>query len=159
MVDRNQAVINFLLTCPTISRNPLYFNLVKGENNTNQILTSTEDRRLNTRYIDGSVGRRYVFTFITIKSMTDTAVINQTGYLNENVEDLSEVQAIADWIAEQRDLHNYPNFGEDCLVDDIYTTTDSPRLDGINTQVVPPLAMYSLSIQIDYLDRSKVLWN
>lgn len=157
-VDKNQAVIDFLITCPAIRDGPLYFNFINASDNNKQIVTVSNDVALNKNYIDGSQLRRYVFTLIDFKSVTDNALVMLTNYPNENVIDMSDVQAIIDWIQTQEDEQNYPNFGEDCTVQKISTTTDTPKLDGINVEVTPALAMYSLTVQIDYIDTSKKIW-
>ena len=61
-------------------------------------------------------------------------------------------------INEQADEEHYPNFGEDCFIDSMRTTSDNPNLNGVDTQVAPALAKYSMSIQIDYIDTSKAIW-
>jgi hypothetical protein len=73
--------------------------------------------------------------------------------------DFSEVQDIIDWIVEQADIRNYPNFGEYCEIDDMRVTTENPRLNSVDTQTTPPLAKYSFTIQVDYLDTSKKIYN
>lgn len=158
MVDKNQAVIDYLITCPAILNSPLYFNFINAKNDTNQFLTSSSDMYTNTRYIDGSVGKLYIFSIITFKSATDIAIPKIGGYENENMADMAAIQNLIDWIKEQEELKNYPNFGEDCEVDEIFTTTENPRFDGIDEQVSPPLAVYSVTIQIRYIDKSKMIW-
>lgn len=157
-VDKNQAVIDFLITCPAIQGSPLYFNFINAQDDSNQFLTATSDQYANTPYIDGSILKLYTFTIITYKSAADIAVVQSEGYPNENIGDMSDIQALIDWVKEQDDLQNYPNFGEDCIVDSIMPTTDSPSFDGIDTQISPPLAVYSTSIQIKYLDNSRKIW-
>lgn len=157
-VDKNQAVIDYIITCPTIQNSPLYFNFINAKNDTNQFLTIANDFYTNKNYVDGSVERRYDFTIVTFKSATDIAVPKSIGLENENVSDMATIQSLIDWIREQEELRNYPNFGEDCEIDEILTTTETPRFDGINEQVSPPLAVYSVTIQIKYIDKSKVLW-
>lgn len=39
MVDKNQAVIDFLINCPQIKNNPLFFNATEAKDNNKQILT------------------------------------------------------------------------------------------------------------------------
>ena len=158
MVDKNQAVIDYLITCPQILNSPLYFNFINAKNNTNQFLTSSRDAYTNIKYVDGSVLKVYTFTIITFKSAADIAVPKLIGYENENVSDMATIQSLIDWIHEQEELRNYPNFGEQCEIDEILTTSDSPNFDGIDEQVSPPLAVYSVSIQIKYIDRSKMIW-
>ena len=157
-VDKNQAVIDYLIQCPQILNSPLYFNFINAKNDSNQFVTLTNDQFANTPYIDGSVMKIYTFTIITYKSAADLAVVKMEGYPNENVSDMSDIQALIDWVKEQQELHNYPNFGETCIIDDIYPTTDNPSFDGVDDQVTPPLAVYSTSIQIRYLDMSRKLW-
>lgn len=157
-VDKNQAIIDYLLQCTDIDGKSIYFNLINESDDSIQILTTAEDKMMNKPYIDGSVLKRYTFNIIVFKSITESPLVTQEGYTNENVDDLAEVQALLDWIIEQKDLQNYPDFGENCLIDDIDTTTETPRFDGINSEMNPPLAMYSISIVIEYLDKSKMLW-
>lgn len=157
-INKNQAVIDYLITCPTILNSPLYFNFINAKNDTNQLLTVSNDQYTNVSYIDGSVKRIYTFTILTFKSAADIAVVKASGYPNENLSDMHDIQALIDWIKEQEELHNYPDFGEDCIVESIAPTTDEPNFDGIDEQVSPPLAVYSTSIQIEYLDISKKIW-
>ena len=157
-VDKNKAVIDYLITCPTILNSPLYFNIINAKDNSNQFLTVTNDQYANRTYVDGSVLRVYTFTIITFKSAADFAVVKQAGFSNENVDDMSDIQSLIDWVKEQNDLRNYPNFGEDCEIDEILPTTDNPSFNGIDEEVSPPLAVYSTSIQIKYIDKSKCIW-
>lgn len=163
-VDKNKAVIDYLLQCTDIYNSPLYFNLIDAGDNSIQILTTAEDKVLSKPFIDGSVLKRYTFNLITFKSMSDMEIVKITAgtsedYTNENVDELNDVQKLLDWVVEQDELHNYPDFGNDCIVDSIDTTTDVPNFDGINTEMTPPLAMYRISIVIEYLDNSKVIYN
>lgn len=158
MIDKNQAVVDYLITCPTIQNSPLYFNFINAKNDTNQFLTSSSDMYTNTKYIDGSVGKLYRFSILTFKSAADIAVPKIEGYENENMADMAAIQNLIDWIKEQEELKNYPNFGENCEIDEILTTSDSPSFDGIDEQVSPPLAVYRVTIQISYIDKSKMIW-
>lgn len=163
-VDKNQAVIELLTAYPDIQNVPLFFNFINAKDNNIQFLTESTDKSLNKQFVDGSVARQYTFTLVITKSITDLAVVkpdpsNEELWLsNENIADLADIQSLMDWINEQDDIHNYPNFGEDCVIDKIYTMSDTPSLEGVNTDVMPALAMYSMSIGIDYIDYSKTLW-
>lgn len=157
-VDKNQAVIDYLITCPQIKDNPLYFNFLNAKDGNKQLISSGNDKSMSKPFIDGSVMKRYTFTIIDYRSVAYQAIVKEAGYVNENVEEALDVQGIMDWIEEQNDARNFPNFGEECEVDEIRTLTDNPNLNGIDTSVTPALAKYSMSIQIDYLDKSKVIW-
>lgn len=156
-VDKNQAVIDFLLTCPSIKNSYLYFNFTKAEDDNKQILTLANEKNLNKQFIDGSVLKRYTFSIIDFKSMTPKPIVE--GKTDENVDDMLQVQEIIDWVTEQSDLHNYPDFGDDCIIDDMRALSENPNLNGVDSNVAPALAKYSVSIQIDYLDITKQLWN
>jgi hypothetical protein len=102
--------------------------------------------------------KRFTFTLIDFRSIAYQPIPKIAGYTSENVEELFDVQGIMDWINEQADNGNYPDFGEDCIIDSMCTTSDNPNLNGVDTQITPALAKYSMSIQIDYIDISKKMW-
>lgn len=158
-IDKNKAVVDYLLQCTDIYDSPLYFNLVNAQDNSIHILTTAEDKALSQPYVDGSISKRYTFNLIIFKSISDMELVKADGYPNENIEELNAVQKLIDWIQEQQDLHNYPDFGENCFIDNIDTETDEPRFNGIDTEVSPPLAMYSIAIIIEYLDTHKQIYN
>lgn len=157
-VNKHQAIVEYMLSCPAIQNNPLFFNAIQAHDNSKEIITDATEREMNTPYIDGSVQKRYQFTIIDFRSLSYNPVPKAEGYTSENVQDLLDVQGIIDWVENQRELENYPNFGSDCIIDDITTTSDTPALNGIDTGVTPSLAKYSITIQVDYLDMSKKLF-
>lgn len=158
-VDKNQAIIDFLLNCPQISSNPLYFNAIQAQDNNKEIVTQTTDRAVQRPYIDGTVERQFLFTLVDFRSVTYQAIPKVAGLPSENVQEMLDVQGILDWVSEQNDNRNYPDFGEDCIVDEMFPTTDTPKLNGIDTTANPVLAKYSITIRITYLDTSKRLYN
>lgn len=158
MTDKQEAIINYILQCPQIKDTPLYFNFINAKDNTSQIVTTANDKFLDKPYITGSVEKQYSFRILIFKSITDDALVKLEGFAHENVEELAYVQALIDWISEQDELKNFPNFGEECDVDGIETSAETPRLEGINMEVAPPLAMYSVTIRIHYVDNSKNIW-
>lgn len=158
MTDKNQAVIDFLITNPDIRDSPLYFNFINAQDNDKQVITQSNDRIYARPYIDGSVPKQYTFILLCFKSISDMPLVTIEGYSNENIIDLDDVQLLMDWVNEQNELQNFPDFGEDCMITDMQTTTENPVLEGINTEIVPNLAMYSVSIRINYIDLSKKIW-
>lgn len=158
-INKNQAVIDYLITCPTIKESPLYFNFINAKDNNNQFITVADSTTSQQKYIDGSVYKTYTFTLSCFKSLSHNPMVKKEGYSDENIDDISDVQALIDWVNEQDDIHNYPNFGNLCVVDKIFTTTENPTLAGIDTNVSPSLARYNVTIKIEYLDNSKKLWN
>lgn len=157
-IDKNQAIINFLLDCPAIANNPLFFNFLQAQDNNKQIITQASDTLLNKHFIDGSVMKRYLFTIIDFRSVAYQPLPKVSGLSSENVEEMFDVQGIMDWINEQGESRNYPDFGSGYIIDDMRTTANNPNLSGVDTQVSPALAKYSITVQIDYLDQTKS-WN
>lgn len=158
-VDKNQAIIDFLITCPAIRDNPLFFNFLNAQDDNKQIITQTNDNSINEKYVDGSVLKRYSCSVIDFRSVAYQPIPKVLGYTSENVEEYFDVQEIMNWVNEQADLGNYPDFGTECIIDEMRTTAENPNLDGVDTSLSPALAKYSMSIQIDYLDISKAIWN
>lgn len=157
-MDKNQAVIDYLLTCPSIANNPVFFNAIQAEDNTKEIVTIANDRNAQRPYIDGTVEKQYTFTIMDFRSMSYLPIVIGTGYSNENVEDMLDVQGVIDWIEEQNDNRNFPNFGVNCIIDSIRTGSENPNLNGLDTNSSPALAKYSISVIINYLDKSKALY-
>ena len=163
MVDKNTAIIEYLLACPSIRDNPVFFNCIQAKDGTKDIVTIANDKALNRPYVDGSVQKRFAFTIQDFRSMTPNPLAFISGeppvlYNNENVENMLDVQGIIDWIDEQNDARNFPNFGDKCVIDEIRTVTDNPNLNGIDNNVTPALGKYSVTVQIDYLDKTKTLY-
>lgn len=157
-MDKNKAVVTYLLTCPYIQSSPLFYNFGKAESDNKQMVTQATDKRVNTPFIDGSVRKVYTFTIIDYKSVAYRAVVNREGVSDENLDNALEAQQVIDWIEEQSNLRNYPNFGADCVIDNIVAVTDQPNMNGVDRAVTPALAKYSISIKIEYIDYSKAIW-
>lgn len=156
-MDKNQAVIEFLQTCPIILSSPLFFNFGNIEDGAHQAITQSDDVALHRPYIDGSVLRRFTFRLDSFKSVAYNPVVQ--NYSDENMEDFIEVQNILDWINTQGDNNVFPNFGSECIIEKMQTLSTKPELVGVNTTSNPPVAVYRISIQIDYVDTTKRLWN
>lgn len=155
VVDKNQAVITFLLTCPLVQNSPLYFNFVEAQDKDKQFVTLANDIMVNKPFIDGSVLKRYTFTIQDFRSVAYNALnaLNIGG--NENVEDMLDCQGLIDWITEQAEAENYPDFGDKCLIESMEALTDNPNMNGIQQSGGLNLAKYSVNIRIEYLDISK----
>ena len=157
-VDKNQVVTEYLFDCPQIYSSKLFFNYINAKDDTIQMITSANDKIIHAQYIDGSVLKRYTLNLIVFKSISYNPVVKMAGYPDENMDDMLDVQGIIDWVEEQNENRNFPDFGEDCIVESIETLTDNPELDGVNDDISPGLVQYSISIRIEYLDKSKVIW-
>lgn len=159
MADKNQAMLNYFLTCEPIYQSTLYFNFANIKDAAKQFVTQSNDININTNYIDGAVKKRYSLTITSFTSISNNPIIKVAGYDNENISELAEIQALMDWITEQNDISHFPDFGEGIVVDEIRTTSSNPRLDSIDTTSTPAIARYSFTVQVDYMDFTKVIWN
>ena len=159
MVDKTQAIIEYLLQCPDIAKSALYFNFVEADSDDKQFVTVANEKTLNRKFIDGSVQKRFTFTIIDYRSVAYQELAKLHIDTNENVEEFLDIQAVIDWIDEQNDEKNFPDFGVECIIDSITTTSENPNLNGVDNSAKPALAKYSISIQVDYIDTSKLLWN
>lgn len=158
MTNKNEAMILFLLDCPTILENPLFFNFADESDGNNHFITEKDS--VIRSYVDGSQLKQYTFTIANYSYVSHVAIVNgEDSIVDENMENMAKVQEILDWINEQSDKGNFPDFGQDCVVDNMITLTSDPDIDGIDTSVNPPIARYSIGVKIEYLDNSKKLWN
>lgn len=155
-MDKNQAMLAFLQTCPAIRDNLLFFNFGKVENGAHQANMNSDDVSMHKPFIDGTEQKRYTFHLDSFKSVAYNPVIQ--GLPDENLEDFNDVQNLLEWVNEQGDLKNYPAF-ENCIIDKMRSLSTKPVLVGVDTTLNPPMAVYRISIQIDYLDTTKQVWN
>ena len=167
-VDKNQRMLDYIMGCDVIAENPLYFNFINESDNSNQLLVARDDAVVNKPYIDGSVLKQYTVDVLLYKSIAyNPIVIKQTpsgtepdpSYVDENMVDMRDGQTLIDWLIQQNDEGNYPDFGDKCIVESIEPTTNKPTLNGSNTDINPPLAQYSVGIKVTYLDITKQLWS
>ena len=154
-MDKNQAIIDYMLQCSGITDTPLYFNFINAKDDTKQFITVSNDVNIQRPYVDGSIQKRYQMTVIVYRSISDVPLARLPGYPSENVEDIADVQTLIDWIRTQNNSGNYPDFGDKCIIDRIYTTTDNPVLDQIDQTIQPPLARYRFTVSVDYLDNTE----
>ena len=158
-MEKDDIMIEYLLQCSSVGDRSLFFNYAEGEDDTNHFVTQATDVKTQKPFIDGSVEKRYSFTLISYKSIGYRPVDNDNVSSDENLDELAEVQAIIDWINVQSESKIYPDFGANCQIDEMICTTDKPVLLGVFADTQGnPMARYSMTIQIDYLDITKKIW-
>lgn len=151
--EYTQAVIDFLLDCPNIEK--LFFNFAAEEDGSNQFVK--EDSGTLKNYIDGGKLKYYTFSIISYVAVSHNPIVDETGFADENMENLALIQEILDWVNTQGENLVFPDFGSDVVIDEMKATTDDPNLNGVDTSQNPPLAQYSFTIRIQYLDTSKAI--
>jgi len=157
-MDKNKATLDFLATYEGMATSPIFVNFIDAKDEDIQFVTSSNETVLNHKFIDGSVMKQYTFSLVIAKAITSDAIAKDL-MLNENIDDLADIQNLMNWVNEQGENRNFPDFGEDCIIEEMHTTAENPSIDGINIEVRPPLALYSMEIRIDYIDYSKVVWS
>lgn len=157
-MDKNKAVIEYLLNYPAVSGNSLFFNFAEESDNSTQIVTHGDDTILDETYIDGSVMKVFTFTMLIYKAVTYNPIVKVDNLVDENVADVSDIQELIDWLVTQNKNKVFPNFGTSCIIDSVEPTTNRPTLRGVNNEVQPPLAQYQVVIRITYLDTSNKIW-
>ena len=158
-MDKNKSMIDFIKQCRQLINNKLFFNFIQAKDNNKVFETISEDIAVREAYVDGSIMKRYTFTLLDFRSAVYQALVTTESYNNENVEDMYDVQGIIDWVKMKDDAKEYPDFGENCVIERIYALSETPSLNGIDTTISPPLAKYSVSIRVEYLDKTDMVWN
>ena len=167
-VDLNKSILDYIYQCPVVADNPMYFCVAEEHDNNNQMIVGREQPRDAIEYIDGTVERTYRADILMYKSVAFNPIVTEQDsqgnrvpsylYPNENIEDMVDGQTLIDWIKDQNENRHFPNFGNECIIESVETSTDKPVLNGINTNLDSPLAQYSVGLIIKYLDTSKQLW-
>lgn len=158
MIDKHQAMIDYLLTCPQVSSNPLFFNFGEAKENNNQFITTSNSETYGAEYIDGSRLKYYVFTLLTFKSISYNAVVKTGDKKDENLLEMTEFQEVINWITDQNDDRIFPNFGDDCVIDEIKCLSANPVVQDVDVSIEPAIATYTITIQVEYIDNTKKIW-
>lgn len=121
MTDKNKAMMAYLQDCPALA--DLFFQFGDGKNGSTGFSATSNDY-VNKEYIDGSCSRWYDFTLIKFAPANT--------YPNDpvNVKSLFDMESVTNWIEEQSEAQNYPDFGEKCDVGNIYVVPNSTTVAG-----------------------------
>lgn len=155
-MDKTESMLNFIQTCPYIENETLFFNFSDVRDNAYQMITKSDDISIDKQYIDGSELKRFSFSIDGFKAIAYNPVIQ--NYADENLDDFKVIQQVLDWIDEQDEIHNYPDFGENCIIEEMHSQTNRPALLMVDTSTTPPTAIYRVTIRITYLDKSKAIF-
>lgn len=134
---RHEAVWDWLLECPYIG--DIFFNAGRAEDGNTVLIPSEQTAQ---EYIDGSELRWYDVTLTRFEAIStdpnDTANIGQTA----------DIDAIAEWVDEQADSENFPEFPEKCTVMDAKAL---PNEGGWMVAQDQTQAKYMLQFRIEYI--------
>lgn len=121
----------------------IYFNVVPSEPD-NITVNSVQNERELDRFIDGSRRVEFLFAIDLTKEF-------DIGTSDNNLDAVQEFENIASWVETQNGLHNYPDFGQNIIIESIEVLETTPSVT-IDNQV--QIAKYQGQFRITYLERS-----
>lgn len=144
MVNKYQAVMDFINECPLVGRD-LYFNFIDETNNDgNTTLATVPYGQVVRRYVDGVMLMKMQFEIRQVKPLA--AYSNTTA----NTDRMQLVGEFLEWINEQGRNGNFPDWGDVEIVK--MSTPDevkTPSLAGSGNEG----ALYAFPFEILYLER------
>ena len=138
-MNKYEAVLNFINTCPLAGADG-YFNFIDETNSggNTSLMTGAYPTPYRT-YVDGGKLFRMLFEIKQVKPYS------QQSNSSENAEQFDRVQQFLNWINEQGENGNYPQF-EGATVVGMECTSDMPLINGVNQNA----ALYSFPFEIYY---------
>lgn len=138
-MNRHEAMFAYMKNYPKISK-LFSFNFAEAKNNSSAFRVIDEEVRKTDIFGDET----FVYTF----AIAEYKNYSTEPYTSENLENLAEVDAFIDWVREQNRANNFPNFGEDCLVDIITAARTGSGIAGIDPMM--RLAQYTFTVKVTY---------
>lgn len=142
MSDKNKIMLDWLLTCPNVSRLYALFGDVKD--GAQHLYRQSDGTLIQRKYIDGT---RFEQAYSDWQLLCfNTVAFNwQPATGSENLNEYENAQAICDWIETQRKAHNYPPFKEE--VEDIEALPKNPQTAGVDSTGI---AKYMIGIRVTF---------
>lgn len=109
------------------------------------LITNYSDK-IRKRFVTGDCEKEYGFSIIIVKPYS-------SDQDDLNLEAMNFAQAFMDWLDEQNEGKNYPDFGENCTVEKIENLQNMPNLSGVNCE--EGLARYMIQAKIIYKERKR----
>lgn len=146
-VDLYRALVQWLKQCEKLQRR-LYFTFGEDAEDA-KIFRPIPDKPYEYKDV---LGNQYCFCTLAIadfKKYDRTPLPIPDDLPQINFEELSEVQEIVDWVEAQRKARNYPDFGDDIIVEDVYTLMGTPQVDAVNDKTMT--ARYMMTVRVEYV--------
>lgn len=141
-ISKHEAVWDWLQTCPHIT--DLFFNYANTNDSKDTQLIPSET--LIATFIDGSKLMRYnvsLVRFIRISSDPNDL---------KNITDLVDFEQVNEWVDTQNEMHNYPKFPNDCIVEEVKAL---PNTAGFAIAEDMTIAKYMMQFQVQYIKEAK----
>lgn len=121
----------------------LNFNFSPESPDSISLITNYSDK-VRKSYITGDKQKEYGFSIIIVK-------LYSSSEDDLNIEAMNFAQAFMDWMDEQNEKKEYPDFGEKCTIEKIENLQNMPNLSGVNYE--EGLARYMMQARIIYRER------
>lgn len=140
MVNKHNVMFEYIQQCPQVK--DLFFNFSDNEKGGTVFSPISSDYVVET-YIDGTTKRWYDFSIV--QYLTISTEPNST----ENIDTVFEAEKVMEWISEQEAAKNYPDFGDDCSIIELFVLQNTPAVAGQNLRA----AKYMFSCRVEYFER------
>lgn len=141
MINKHEKVLDYLRQYP---ESPMFFNINVYEDN-NISVNTVANENIVKEYIDGTKEKQYDFAMVFINSFS------AVPYSNENTEYIFNAEQFMEWIDEQEQLKNYPDFGENCFNYHISNLQNMPAI----AEQSEELTKYMFQIRITYTEQKE----
>lgn len=144
MANKYQAVMDLINTCPLVGHSTFFNVIDETDSDGNTSLLTMPDGTLVKKYIGGEKLKRFSCEIRQVKPLT----FSQNS--KQNIEQIQLVQEFLNWINEQGEKGNFPDFGRGCTVQSMGTPegADVPSVAGVSEDV----ALYAFTFEITYLE-------
>ncbi len=143
MTDFNKAVKEWLMQCPAIREDKMYFNFLSAGDE-NQAFQTIEHSTVTEDIVGNEIGQ-YTFSIIDFRSLSKMPF----KFTMRDIDKAAAVEQINKWIREQCKNRNFPVF-DSCEIDKI-TVPPSPTFAGQDNSEGMHLAKYIIQVVIDYI--------
>ena len=140
MTNKHEAMVDYMTQCAEVK--DLFFNFSTSENGDTVIAPIASDYVVQ-EYIDKSALKWYDFSIIQFQPLS-TEPNDDT-----NTTVIFDVEAVMQWIIDQEDAENYPDFGDKCEIQEISVLQDIPTVAGQDQSG----AKYMFSCRVEYIER------
>lgn len=145
MDNKYAAVMDFINKCPLVGTDT-YFNFTDATSDDgNTFLYAVPYSKPYKKYVDGDALWRMQFEIRQIKPLC------RESNTIANTEALQVVTDFLNWVRQQGENKNYPDFGENCTILDLRITDDviTPMMTGMDENG----ALYAFPFEILYFER------
>ena len=144
-MDKNKTLSEFISSYPQLY-GWLYFNTLIQSSGETSLMTDSDN--ILKEFIDCSKQREYIFSIMMMKDY-------DSGTSDLNIEALDETQNFNRWVEEQNNLENFPDWGENNVIDEMIVLSELPIL---SVDQDTNVAKYMLQLKINYLEKEIKKW-